>query len=110
MKFTLWLHIYTDDDAELIYKGNPYCWYSDDLRICKTFDSCKDIIKFINTEITVSEGYKATDLVKFFLKECCELIEDENVADNSWSGNQEMEFSVSETIEEPPLTEAEYMI
>jgi hypothetical protein len=107
---TLWLKIYTDDDAEIKYKGNSYCWYSDDLRICKHFETSEDIIKFIQTEIEVVEGYKATELVKLFLKECCELIEDDGEADYSYSGNQEIDFSVYETIEDKSLTEPDYFI
>jgi hypothetical protein len=98
-KYTLWMTIDTDDDAELKYKGNSYCWYSDDLRINKSFDTLTQLIDYLTKEVEVVEGGKATDWVREFINTSCQEVIEHNFEDGSFNhdtcGNQEMTFNVS---------------
>ena len=94
-KYTLWLSMYTGDDAEILYNGNSYCWYADKLKISKGFDSMKEAISFIVNKIEVKPGYKASEYTEVFLKECCDLIEEGDFPiSHNYSGNQEFDFSL----------------
>ena len=98
-KYTLWLSIDTDDDAELRYKGNRYCFYGEDLRISKSFDTLTQMIAYLDKEIEVVKGGKATDWVEQFLNDSClQVIEhdfEDGSYDNQCHGNQVMCFNVS---------------
>lgn len=100
-KYTLWLTIDTDDDAEIKYKGFSYCcWYADDLRINKSFDTLTQMIEYLAKEVEVVEGGKATDWVREFIQTSCQEVIKHNFDeygsfDHDTCGNQVMNFNVS---------------
>ena len=98
-KYTLWLTIDTDDDAEIKYKGNSYCWYADDLRINKSFNTRTEMVEYLAKEVEVVEGGKATDWVKEFISTSCREVMAHNFEDGSFDhdtcGNQVMNFNVT---------------
>lgn len=94
-KYVLMLNMNSDDDAEIQYDGNKYCFYCENLRITKGFDSLQEVKNFILNKIVVTPGFKATDFTKTFLAECCEFIDEgEFPFVHSYSGNQEYEFEL----------------
>ena len=71
-KLQLFVKIFTDQDATMLYKDKEYCFYGqDDLIISEDFNIILEIVQVIKKEITVKEGGKATECIEEWLEECC---------------------------------------
>lgn len=96
MKYFLHLNMFLDDDGRVKYEGKHYCYYEDDLKIIKKFNSRKEIYEFLKKEIVVLEGYKITDCLNGWIDEFIE----KNKKDQSYAlsihGNQEIDIVIYE--------------
>ena len=59
----------TDDDCEIEYLGNRYCYYAEDLVILKMFSTREACYDFLTTEIKVVDGGKLSRNVKDYIAE-----------------------------------------
>jgi hypothetical protein len=91
------LHIYmnTDDDAEIIYKGNKYCQYNDDLVISAQFASRELAIKHTALNLKVIYGGKADKFTQDWLTASMNALSQGKEAE-SVCGNQEYSMSIEE--------------
>lgn len=96
-KYHLWVSMNTDDDLKIIYEGEEYCYYGNDLHISKyfrTIEACKEHLR----EIEILPKYKASDMTQEFIDD---FINDINVyeyndtIEKSYSGNQEYLISIT---------------
>jgi hypothetical protein len=77
----------TDDDVQINYQGNPYCFYGENLSIQKNFEKVEDVVTFLLTEIEICEG-KADMFTKNWIYDVCKCF---LLNEDPWdvSGNQE---------------------
>ena len=87
--YILFAEFYTDDDAELVYKGKSYCFYSDKLEITyygETIKECKEHLK----EIKVTPNFKASNMIQKIIDDFL----DSNELETSFYGNQEIDIYI----------------
>ena len=65
--WTLDVHIDTDDDAEVFYKGNLYCRYAKNLEIFEAFNTREEAVTYFKNEIKVIYGGKADHTISQWL-------------------------------------------
>jgi len=84
----------TDDDCELTYKGEKFCFYNWDLKISESFKTQEEAIEHLKL-IKVSDGDKASKWTAQWLVDCAEKLRNgEGTA--SHSGNQTYDVELRE--------------
>jgi hypothetical protein len=91
MAYELYVTMDTDDDATIEYLGKQYCFYGDDLRILKQFDTKEEAIDHLK-QVKVLPGGKASN----YIQDHIDQILDGDVDRISICGNQEIEIEISE--------------
>ena len=95
-KYVLHLHISTDEDATLIYDDTEFCWYGqEDLIIRKEFDALHLLAHFIDTEIKVKDGGKATRYIRQWLQFISFGITYDHKLEDTRYGNQELHYNIN---------------
>ena len=94
LKWTLFVYMDTDDDAQVYYEGKLYCSYADNLNIVKHFKTRELAIDHLRKSVRVIYGDKATKFTADWLSEAVsQLVRGEDVA--SVSGNLSYSASLS---------------
>jgi len=104
-KYTLHVHMDTDDDAVVKYMGKEYCFYGDDLEFtfsANTIAECKAHVGLI----TVPEGYKMSKYLAEGLHEF--TLSGDDVLHYELSGNQDILLAIEEYI--PPPAKIPYLL
>jgi len=87
------VHMNTDDDAEIYYKGKLHCWYGSDLVITKAFKSREKAVAHLRQNVRVIFGGKADEFTAEWLSNAVkQLAVGEDV--ESVGGNQDYSASV----------------
>ena len=97
MPIMLSITMNTDDDAEIIFEGQSYCFYGSDLKIARRFETLEKARQFIKKEIVVPKGYKASTFTRNWLDTCADDMVGNDDNDFSYSGNQEFSIWWSES-------------
>jgi len=90
--YTLIATFNTDDDAELIYEGESYCCYAENLRVsfrASTIKECKEHLK----TIIVTQGQKASEFVQNLIDEFIQS----DALEITYCGNQEINIFITES-------------
>jgi hypothetical protein len=91
----LFVSMDTDDDCELEYEGERYCFYGPDLKILKRFKTQNEAILHIK-EIKVKPDGKASVWTEQWLADCMDSLYHEDTC--SRSGNQTYEIRVRKVV------------
>tara|TARA_R110002020_G_scaffold269071_4_gene484393 strand:- start:378 stop:878 length:501 start_codon:yes stop_codon:yes gene_type:complete len=93
-KYTLLLNMDTDDDCEVIYRGNSFCRYNKNLEVVYSANSKQEIKDHILNNLIVPDGYKVSCFTQLWLKECIEVLDSGGGDYPSIAGNQTYNFSI----------------
>ena len=69
MPFLLTVFIDTDDDAAIVFEGKSYCFYGDDLKISRTFDTLEECYAFLHNEIKITPNQKVSECLHSWVEE-----------------------------------------
>ena len=87
----------TDDDCELTYKGEKFCFYNWDLKISESFKTQEEALEHLKL-IKVREGDKASKWTVQWLGDCAERLR-QGETSVTHSGNQEYDIELREITE-----------
>ena len=94
-KFSVHVFIDTDDDALVIFEGNRYCFYGDDLDVHREFRTIKECYEFLRADILIPPGYKVSESLGEWIEEFIDM----HQRGYDWQGvhgNQTVEIGIYE--------------
>ena len=97
MGYLLSVFIDTDDDAQIRFEGKKYCFYSENLRIHRVFETVEECYSFLKTAIYVEPGFKVSECVDEWIQDFI----DSHRLGNDWygiHGNQTVEISIDSVL------------
>jgi hypothetical protein len=86
--------MFTDDDCELTYKGDKYCFYNWDLKFVERFTTKEEAIEHLKL-IHVNVGDKASKWTTEWLADCAEKLR-QGETQVTFNGNQEYDIELRE--------------
>jgi hypothetical protein len=92
----------TDDDAEIVFEGKSYCYYRDDLKISRVFDTVEECYAFLRNEIKITPNQKVSECLHRWIEEFITY----HKAGEDWQGihcNQTVEIWIDDYIPTPAI-------